>query len=76
VNIPPGERRGTDDIIMVPSFIKELVDAHDAVKSDKAPNLTIGQWLRAQPPAVQRTERIRVLQKMGLAMLIGAWGQQ
>jgi len=66
VNIPPGERHGTDDTIMVPGFVKELVDAYYATKSDRAPNLTIGQWLRAQPPPVQRRERIRMLQKMGL----------
>ena len=66
MNIPPGERHGTDDIL-VPSVIKELLDAYDATKSDKAPNLTIEQWLRAQPAPVRRVERIRMLQKMGLA---------
>ncbi len=67
MDIPPGERDGTDDFVMAPVFMRELVDAYFATRSDKAPNLAIGQWLRAQPLAVQRVERIRMLKKMGLA---------
>ena len=75
MNIPLGELRGSNCIIMLPSFVKDLIDAQYRVKSDKAPNLTVGQWLKAQPDAVQCRETFRVLQKCGLvALVIGKKG--
>jgi hypothetical protein len=66
MNIPPGERPDDDGIITLPDFVQDLVETHYRTRSDKAPNLTIGQWLRAQPGAVQRRERSRLLWKSGL----------
>ena len=56
-------------IIVVPRFVSEMIEAQERCASDKAPNLTIAQWLHAQPPAVQRRERLRVLRKLGLVAL-------
>jgi hypothetical protein len=58
-----------DPIIVVPRFVKEMIAAQERCGSDKAPNLTVGQWLHAQPEAVQRRERLRALRKLGLAVL-------
>ena len=75
MNIPPGERSGSDCIVMLPSFVKDIVEAQYRVKSDKAANLTVGQWLKAQPDTVQCREAFRVLQKCGLvALVIGKQG--
>ena len=53
-------------LLVVPRFVKEMIEAQERSASDKAPNLTIGQWLHAQPPAVQRRERLRALRRLGL----------
>jgi len=75
MNIPPRERCDSGCVILLPSFVKEIVDGQYRVKSDKAPNLTIAQWLQAQPDDVQRREAFRVLQKCGLvAFVIGKPG--
>jgi len=66
MNIPTAERRGLGCLIVVPDFIKDLVAHQLAAKSDKAPNLTIEQWLSVQPEAVRRRESRRVLRKYGL----------
>jgi hypothetical protein len=66
MNIRSEERLSDDGIITLPDFVQDLVETHYRVRSDRAPNLTIGQWLRAQPPAVQRRERSRLLWKSGL----------
>jgi hypothetical protein len=66
MNIPPGERQGTDCMSAVPAFVKDFIDSRYRFQSDKAPNLTIGQWLNAQPPEVQRREGRRILRKYGL----------
>lgn len=60
---------GSPCIRLVPSFLKELVEQHYAMNSDKAPNLTTAQWLRAQPEAVRQRESLRVLRKFGLVRL-------
>ena len=75
MNIPPEERCSGDCIVMLPSFVKDIIDAQYRVKSDKASNLTVGQWLKAQPDAVRCRETFRVLQKCGLvALVIGKQG--
>lgn len=72
MNIPPRERCDNGCVILLPSFVKDIVDGQYRAKSEKAPNLTIGQWLQAQPDDVQRRETFRVLQKCGLvAFVIG-----
>ena len=58
-----------DPVLVVPRFIKEMIAAQERGWSDKAPNLTIGQWLHAQPPAVQQRERLRALRRLGLVTL-------
>ena len=58
----------TDAIVLVPRFVKEMIAAQERCASDKAPNLTIAQWLHAQP-AVQRRERLRALRRLGLVVL-------
>jgi len=55
-----------DPVLVVPRFVREMIAAQARCASDKAPNLTIAQWLHAQPPAVQRRERLRALSKLGL----------
>jgi len=70
MNIPPRERCDSGCVILLPSFVKEIVDGQYRVKSDKAPNLTIAQWLQAQPDDVQRRETFRVLQKCGLVAFV------
>ena len=55
--------------LVVPRFVKEMIAAQERGVSDKAPNLTIGQWLHAQPPAVQQRERLRALRRLGLVGL-------
>jgi len=67
MNIPTAERPGLGCMIVVPEFVKELVLHQLAAKSDKAANLTIEQWLHAQPEAVRQREGLRVLRKYGLA---------
>lgn len=57
-----------DPVVVVPRFVKELIAAQERCASDKAPNLTIAQWLHAQPPAVQRRERLRALRRLGLVV--------
>lgn len=57
-----------EPIIVVPRFVQDMIAAQERGASDRAPNLTIGQWLHAQPPAVQRRERLRALRKLGLAV--------
>jgi len=59
----------TDSVLVVPRFVKEMMAAQERGASDKAPNLTIGQWLHAQPPAVQQRERLRALRRLGLVVL-------
>jgi len=54
------------DTLNLPSLVKKVVENQYEAPSDKAPNLTVGQWLRTQPPAVQREEGIRILQKFGI----------
>jgi hypothetical protein len=61
--------RAGDAVLIVPAFVKELTEAQHRRQTDKAPNLTVGQWLRAQPANVQRRERLRVLRKLGLVSL-------
>lgn len=58
-----------DTVMVVPAFVSELIEAQHRRQTDKAPNLTVGQWLRAQPAKVQRRERLRVLRKLGLVPL-------
>lgn len=58
-----------DPVVVVPRFVTEMIAAQEHGGSDKAPNLTIGEWLHAQPPAVQRRERLRALRKLGLVVL-------
>lgn len=58
-----------DPVVVVPRFVKEMIAAQERCGSDKAPNLTVGDWLHAQPPAVQRRERLRALRKLGLVVL-------
>ena len=58
-----------DPVVIVPRFVKRMIAAQERCASDKAPNLTIAQWLHAQPPAVQRRERLRALRKLGLVTL-------
>jgi hypothetical protein len=67
MNIPPEQRQGVGCSIFILDFIKDLILAQHDAKSDKAPNLTIGQWLAAQPEAVQRREGLRVLRKYGFS---------
>lgn len=55
-----------DPVLVVPRFVKEMIAAQEQGASDKAPNLTIAQWLHALPPTVQRRERVRALRKLGL----------
>jgi hypothetical protein len=66
MNIPSEKRRDSGCLIVVPEYVKELVDHQLSAKSEKAPNLTIGQWLEAQPEFVRRRERLRILRKYGL----------
>jgi hypothetical protein len=66
MNIPLERRRGLGCTIVIPEFVKDLVEHQLAAKSDRAPNLTVGQWLNAQPEAVQKRESLRVLRKYGL----------
>lgn len=66
MNFPRGLRLLSGSFMVLPEFVGDMMEARYAVKSDKAPNLTIGQWLNAQPRAVQRREGIRVLKKMGM----------
>lgn len=66
MNIPPEKRQGLGCTTVIPEFIKDLVLAQHDAQSDKAPNLTIGQWLAVQPEAVQQCEGLRVLRKYGL----------
>ena len=63
---PPAE---FDPILVVPRFVREMIAAQERCASDKAPNLTIAQWLHAQPAAVQRRERLRALRRLGLVTL-------
>jgi len=65
----PGTPWETDAVLVVPRFVKEMMAAQERGASDKAPNLTIGQWLHAQPPAVQQRERLRALRRLGLVVL-------
>ena len=58
-----------DPVIVVPRFVKQMIAAQECGASDKAPNLTIAQWLHAQPPSVQRRERLRALRRLGLVTL-------
>lgn len=57
-----------DPVVVVPRFVKEMIAAQERRAADKAPNLTIAQWLHAQPPAVQRREQLRALRKLGLVV--------
>ena len=66
MNFPRGLRLGNDAVIVLPGFVIDMIEARLALSSDKAPSLTIGQWLSVQPPEVQRREGFRVLRKMGL----------
>jgi hypothetical protein len=66
MNFPRGLRLGNGAVIVLPGFVVDMAEARLALGSDKASNLTIGQWLAAQPPAVQHREGFRVLRKMGL----------
>jgi hypothetical protein len=54
------------DTLNLPSFVKKAVEMQYEAHSDKAPNLTVGEWLRTQPYAVQREEGIRILQRYGI----------
>jgi hypothetical protein len=54
------------EILKMPSLVKKTVDAQYELRSDKAPNLSTGEWLRTQPRAVQKEEGIKLLQKMGI----------
>lgn len=54
-----------DPILVVPRFVKEIIAAQERCGSDKAPNLTIGEWLHVQSPGVRRCERLRALGKLG-----------
>ena len=62
-------RPGEAGVLVVPAYVKEWSESRLRVGSDKAPNLTIGQWLEAQPDRVRRFERIRLLDKLGLVCL-------
>ena len=66
MNFPRGLRLGNNAVIVLPGFVIDMVEARLALSTDKAPSLTIGQWLRVQPQEVQRRESFRVLKKMGL----------
>jgi hypothetical protein len=57
-----------DVLLVVPRFVREMIAAQERCVSDKAPSLTVEQWLHAQPPAVQRRERLRALRKLGLVV--------
>ena len=68
MNLPREEQCGGGDwTIVLPSFLKDILETRFEAKTDKAPNLTIGQWLAAQPAEIERRERFRVLQKYGLS---------
>jgi hypothetical protein len=54
------------DTLALPRLIKKIIDAQYDMRTDKAPNLTIGEWLRTQPAEVQREEGIKLMQKMGI----------
>ena len=62
--------RAIEPVLVVPRFVREIIAAQEHGASDKAPNLTIAQWLHAQPPAVQRRERLRALRKLGLVAFL------
>jgi len=66
MNIPQEKRRGYCCVRIIPDLFKDLVEHQAAAQSDKAPNLTIAQWLHTQPEAVRRREGLRVLQKYRL----------
>jgi hypothetical protein len=66
MNIPTAQRPGPGCMIVVPEFVKDLVVHQLAAKSDKAPNLTIEQWLNAQPETVRQRESLCILRKYGL----------
>ena len=70
MNIPSSERCDSGCVILLPSFVKGIIEGQYRAKSDKAPNLTIAQWLRAQPDDVERREAFRVLQKCGLVAFV------
>ena len=55
--------------LIVPAYVQEWTEARLRARSDKAPNLTISQWLEAQPDRVRRRERLRLLGKLGLVCL-------
>jgi hypothetical protein len=57
------------ELVIVPRFVKEMIAAQERRSADKAPNLTLAQWLHALPLTVQRRERLRVLRKLGLVLL-------
>lgn len=54
------------DTLNLPSLIRKMIDAQYDMRSDKAPNLAVGEWLRTQPAEVQREEGIKLMQKMGI----------
>jgi hypothetical protein len=54
------------DTLNLPSLIRKMIDEQYERRTDKAPNLTIGERLRAQPADVQREEGIKLMQKMGI----------
>jgi hypothetical protein len=56
-------------VVVVPRFVREMIAAQERCASDKAPNLTIAQWLHAQPPSVQQRERLRALRRLGFVIL-------
>lgn len=54
------------DTLNLPRLVRKMIDEQYEMRTDKAPNLTIGEWLRTQPAEVQRQEGIKLMQKMGI----------
>jgi|SRR6185437_1798270 hypothetical protein len=65
-NFAPEQLHNTDNIVMLPKMIHQVVNGEYSKQSPEDPKLTVREWLQKQPYEKQREHAITTLQKLGI----------
>jgi hypothetical protein len=65
-NIPPQLLQNTNNIVILPTLLHELVTDEYLQPAPDGSNRTLYQWLQTQPYNVQREEGLKILRQLGI----------
>lgn len=65
-NIPPQLLQNTDNIVILPTLLHELVTDEYLKPAPDGSTRTLYQWLQTQPYDVQREEGLQILRELGI----------